>query len=412
MIWDVELRVNDRGRTEAPAALPVADVREAVEDEGIDVVTRKVGEFAGSVYRSAGIGRSRGVEDECATDSPLVPPGIATRLEVLRTDFEEVTGASFEHFYCPILYGDEPVELCKAHIVNRVFEGTPRAWTVQRKDVDNHFGAKFESGFTALADYEDIKAQGGLTGKRLPYQFKTRVLAGSEGIPYFSARKPPGPEFTALRVKESNRWFFLRRTPEEVDRLLDDSWCIETTADLSVSAAVSLIKSAHLTLFALLGYGYALSCGGHLIGAGVLGSLLRETVSCSLREAEERARSILREWAHVVRPMKGGAWGVGGTITDGSVLIAWTGSGNPWGAIVRVAFQENDFAVLLPCCWRADEMVTYLDFMRNGREEIRVKVAQLDAERGQMGVDERDFPVRWPKSEAVSDWRAPLAGGR
>lgn len=412
MIWGVELRVNDRDRTEAPAPSPMADVREAVEDEGTGVVTRKVGDSAGSVYRSAGIGRRRRVEDECAADSPLVPPGIATRVEVLRSDFEEVTGAPFEHFYCPILYRDEPVELCKAHIVNRVLEGVPRAWTVQRKDVDNHFGSKFESGFTALADYEDIMAQGGLTGKRLPSQFKTRVLAGSEEISYFSARRPPGPEFTALRVSDKHPWIFLKRTPEEVDRLRDDPWCIETTADLSVSVAVTAIKSAHLTLFGLLGYAYALSCGGRLVGAEVLGSLLRETVSCSLREAEERARTILREWAHVVRPMKGGAWGVGGTIRDGSLLIAWTGSGNPWGAIVRVAFQDNDFAVLLPCSWRVDEMVTYLDFMRNGHEEIRVKVGELDPERGQLGVSERDFPLRWPKSDAVSDRRELLAGGR
>lgn len=406
MIWAAALLVNSQGRTEAPAASPMADVREAVEDEGTDVMARKVGDSAGSVHRAVGVGRRRRAEDKCAGDSPLVPPGIATRVEVLRSDFEEVTGAPFEHFYCPILYRDEPVELCKAHIVNRVFEGAPRAWTVQRKDVDNHFGSKFESGFTALADYEDIMAQGGLTEKRLPSQFKTRVLAGSEEIPYFSARKPPGPEFTPLRVSDRHPWIFLRRTPDEVDGLLDDRWCIETTADLSVSVAVSLIKSAHLTLFDLLGYRYALSCGGHLVGAEVLGSLFRATVSSSVRDAEEKARSILKEWAHVVRPMKGGVWGVGGTITDRSLLIAWTGSGNPWGAIVRVAFQGIDFAVLLPCSWRADEMATYLDFMRNGHEEIRVTIAQLDPERGQMGVDERCFPLRWPKSDAVSDRRS------
>ncbi len=378
----------------------------------MEAVRRKGGELAGSSRRSAGTVTHRRVEEECAAASPLVPQGLASRLEALRSDFEGVTGEPFKHFYCPILFRDQPVELCKGHIVNRVFEDAPRAWTVQRKDVDNHFGSKFESGFAALADCEDIMAQGGLTEKRLPFQFKTRVLAGREEIPHFPARKLPGREFAALRVSELHPWFVLKRTQEEVDRLLDESWCIETTADLSVSVGVSLIKSAHLTLFELLGYAYALSCGGHLIGAEVLGSLFRETIASSLRESEEKARSVLKEWVHVVRPMKGGVWGVGGTITDRSLLVAWTGSGNPWGAIVRVSLHGNDFAVFLPCAWRAGEMETYLDFMGNGREEIRVTVAQLDPERRQMGVDERHFALRWPKSDAVSDRSEPPDGRR
>ncbi|MCY3933278.1 MAG: hypothetical protein OXH70_16345 [Acidobacteria bacterium] len=196
----------------------------------------------------------------------------------------------------------------------------------------------------------------------------------------------------------------MKRTPEEVERTLGEDWCIETTADLSVAVAVSVIKSAHLTLFALLGYSYALSCSGHLVGDGVLGRIFRETVGSSQREAEELARPILSEWVHAVRPLEGGAWGVGGTIADGSLLFAWTGSGQPWAAIVRVPLgDDNDFAVMLPCSSRPDDLVTYLDFLRSGSQEIRVKLAELEPEAGKCGVSEREFPVRWPKSDDTCD---------
>lgn len=51
---------------------------------------------------------------------------LAHRLRYLREDFSEVVGKPFEHFYCPVLFRDEEVELCKAHIVSAAFPGSTR----------------------------------------------------------------------------------------------------------------------------------------------------------------------------------------------------------------------------------------------------------------------------------------------
>ena len=111
----------------------------------------------------------------------------------------------------------------------------------------------------------------------------------------------------------------------------------------------------------------------------------------------------------MVRPLLGGAWGSKGTVTDRSLLVAWTGSGNPWGAIVRVPLGEGkDYAVLLPCSSRPDDMATYLEFMGNRREEIRVKLARVEPESGQLGVSEADYPLQWPKSGETFDLRKPV----
>jgi len=67
------------------------------------------------------------------------------KLEKLRSDYHQVRGAPFSHFFCPVLFSDEDVPLCKAHIVNLVFPDSSRIWTVQRKDVDNFYGSTFEA---------------------------------------------------------------------------------------------------------------------------------------------------------------------------------------------------------------------------------------------------------------------------
>ena len=75
---------------------------------------------------------------------------IRKRLEQLRADYESVSDRPWHFFYCPILHRDEETELCAGHVINQALEDTDRSWTVQRKDVDNHYGTLFEGDFMAL----------------------------------------------------------------------------------------------------------------------------------------------------------------------------------------------------------------------------------------------------------------------
>src|SRR5215213_7730420 len=72
------------------------------------------------------------------------------KLEKLRADFAATTGEPFENFFCPILFRDERVELCRAHIINQAFRGSDPTWTIQRKDVDGFYGSLFEADFSVL----------------------------------------------------------------------------------------------------------------------------------------------------------------------------------------------------------------------------------------------------------------------
>ena len=72
------------------------------------------------------------------------------RLEDHRIDHTKITGQPFEHFFCPMLFVDEDVELTRGHVINKEFKGAPGIWAVQRTDVDNFFGRVFEGDFLLL----------------------------------------------------------------------------------------------------------------------------------------------------------------------------------------------------------------------------------------------------------------------
>ena len=59
--------------------------------------------------------------------------------------------------------------------------------------------------------------------------------------------------------------------PTEVIASKGKRWEVEISRDVRVPMLVSVIKAAHLTLFAMHGYNYALSSSGIFVGQQILG---------------------------------------------------------------------------------------------------------------------------------------------
>jgi hypothetical protein len=89
-------------------------------------------------------------------------------------------------------------------------------------------------------------------------------------------------------------------------------WNIETKKDLRIPTFVSLIKAAHLSMFSLFGYRYALTYAGRFIGEDILGKFYRANdevktkteaarVGASDRRAQEDTRFELTS-AETVAP--------------------------------------------------------------------------------------------------------------
>ncbi len=64
----------------------------------------------------------------------------SSKLEDLRRDFARIAGVPFRHFFCPILYRDDPAEICLGHIINASLTGSDRYRVIQRADVDCFYG--------------------------------------------------------------------------------------------------------------------------------------------------------------------------------------------------------------------------------------------------------------------------------
>lgn len=68
----------------------------------------------------------------------------------LRDDYASVAGEPFKHFFCPILWVDEPTELCLGHVVPESSGESSKARVLQRADVDSFYGTVAEDDFVSV----------------------------------------------------------------------------------------------------------------------------------------------------------------------------------------------------------------------------------------------------------------------
>src|SRR5258706_36038 len=126
------------------------------------------------------------------------------KLAALRSDYQAHVGTPFSHFYCPILFRDDDVDLCKAHIVNAAFPDSTRRWTIQRSDVDNFYGSAFESDFVNIQYSGSHLADGIFVDRHLSKNLHPKIRIGDEDVEHFVARGPVPDYFTQTEVPGPN----------------------------------------------------------------------------------------------------------------------------------------------------------------------------------------------------------------
>jgi len=166
----------------------------------------------------------------------------------LRHDYKAVTGAPFRHFFCPLLYRDEDVELCEAHIVNQAVADSPRATTVQRKDIDSWFGSMFEADWVLLKERGRLKLCDVLGDRTLACRLKPRLWCDGEPVEHYVTRSGDvSPEHTRIQIEGIERplQLVLKLAPDDFLSSLDAHWEISIQMDVQLAALVSLLKAAH-----------------------------------------------------------------------------------------------------------------------------------------------------------------------
>lgn len=323
---------------------------------------------------------------------------LKSKLESLRNDFRNVKGYCFSHFFCPILYKDEDVQLCKGHIVNKRFPNSSRTWTVQRGDVDSFYGRYFEADFMAILYKEHGFSDELLTDKTLSKRYLPTILVENEPVEYFRIKGPIPENFTPIGFETNGKTvlFGFKIHPDDFDGLIDKHWKFEISKDLKLPALISLIKSAHLTMFELVGYDYALSDGGIVIGQHILGEFFVQNLGKTKSEILTNAISFFPKYENLVRPIISDNFSLKGTITDRYLYLCQGDSQFPRSFIVLVKTSNQFHAILIPIIDATNSYEKFLGFLQTDKDfEVEAQICQFNFDHWDIGKN--TFRMVWPK---------------
>lgn len=321
---------------------------------------------------------------------------IQKQLELLKTDYESVSDRSWQHFFCPILWRDEKTELCRGHVINQAFDNADRSWIVQRKDVDNHFGTLFESDFLALEQKGDLQVDDILVDKRLSRQFRPTISVDGQSVDFFVANEDVPESFSELTFHspQGSVKLGLKISPNEMEEYLDGKWEIAIDKDVRLPALVSLLKSAHLTLFHMLGFQYALSAGGYFLGKEVLGDFFLKTRTMERRSAIEEAKVHFKKYQSLVRPVIELSFDSDGTLTDNTLLLCMIGD-RFWAFNVFIQTGTQLHGVLVPILEDSESAARFHRFLSVPFPEFPVKIARMGEERV-WKIHSETLSLPWP----------------
>jgi hypothetical protein len=325
---------------------------------------------------------------------------IINKLERYREDYKIVKGKPFSFFFCPVLFVDEETELCKAHIINKAFRDSFKALTIQRKDVDSFYGSNFESDFV-LIQYKTNKMSPSsvIANSKLLKKIDPKIMIGNKSIDFFISKGNVPSQFTQIDVSHQNNFtkIVLKLHPDKMLQLKEGIFHIEIAKDLRIASIVSLIKSAYLTLFELLGYRYALSNSGYFVGKKILGDFfIQNRHKQDKKLIVENAKSFFSDYVNIVRPII--KFNMMGTIEDGKLLLCKNIQGIIWAFIVFIRTDQQFHAVMLPNLDSDIAAAIFIGFLKNKTEKIDVCFCQFDSHNNCWNGNDKTFQISWPKS--------------
>jgi hypothetical protein len=274
-------------------------------------------------------------------------------------------------------------------------------WTIQRADVDNRFGSIFESDFEIL----QYRGQGELTelftDPKLLDKLRPKFRVEDREVDYFVANGPVPNKYSPLLVESRTRsvQLGLKLTRGETLAALEQHWQIEVCVDLRIQSVGALLKSAHLTMFELMGYRYALSSGGHFLGHTILGTFFQLIRGATKKQAVKAGRQHFSPFVNLVRPMIESPAGLKGTITDGWLLLM--GGAEPWAIGVLLRTGRSFHTVAIPLFEEAERSARFVRFMNfRGASVIEANLARYRGDCWE--IDPTVIRLHWPEANFLN----------
>ena len=321
------------------------------------------------------------------------------RLDALRSDFSSIAGRPFQHFYCPILFRDEDTALCQGHLVSDAFVGNDGAWTVQRKDVDEFFGAFFESDFQAIQERGKHHLFDIIKNPKLSRLLRPRILREDQEVAFYvPAGKVPAAHspVTFNKGETPHVELVLKLRPSDFLASQQAKWQIGFEKDVRLPALVSILHSAHLIMFNLLGYRYALSAGGHFMGSDVLGKFVEQHAGKRKREILAAARKHFSEFCNLARPVLAAPSEMTETNTD-PVFYWCSGTPRPWAFVLFIKTGDSVHAAIVPTLTDPEGAARFYRFLKQPQRSIEVQHAKFKGTEWEVARQSTMF--EWPEAK-------------
>jgi hypothetical protein len=326
---------------------------------------------------------------------------IEENLKGLRAEYASLEGKPFNHFFCPILLQDEEVPLCMGHIVNDAIPNSFGGCIVQRKDVDNWYGALAEADFTTHIQARSMTPDAILRDSSMRRKLSPTIVIGGEALPHYEDQGTEVPGHTPITIhfgKDGKLNWVVKKRPDDIDALDGRNFEVRLGKDYRLAAFVSLIKAGYLTLFKLLGYSYAILAAGIEIGHNLLGNFYTDHRHQKPGEAIKKAATFFRTYVNMMRPIErftGDA--PRGTVEDGLAHVCVTPGRAFFALIVWIRTDNRYHAVMLPAFNEPNGTVAYHNFLHNNEQSLRVQSCRIEP--GKVIISQQSKEIIWSKGD-------------
>jgi len=241
---------------------------------------------------------------------------------------------------------------------------------------------------------EDILVDRDLSKKLHP-----KIHMGGEVVQHFVAHGPVPSHFTEAFVDSPSgaTRLGLKIHPDDARAAMSKGCQIIIEKDVRLPALVSLLKAAHLTLFEMLGYRYALSAGGHFLGRTVLGDFFLRNRDLSKADVLIDAMSHFPEFANMMRPVLTTPSELQGTVSDRFLFVCRCETETPWALMVFIRTSDLLHAVLVPVLEAPSAAARFVTFLRGEGGAIRGNRCRFEGD-SFFGAKESEILMR-PKAQ-------------
>jgi hypothetical protein len=267
----------------------------------------------------------------------------ASTIKPFQDDYYALERERPNGFICPITLKDTPYrEVCSGHVLNQGIRQASRRTVPQRRDVDNYFGETIEPDLIKYLNFPVLTAEEHLS--------KTRTLTitfpSGEREEAFFAGPEASNRFMKVDIIDADGRIiaspYIRSEKAQAGQYSDIKieWTL-VVHDLAMVGA--FIKSAYLTLFALVGYRYALDA---------LGSMVRRPLAAFFndRATKQNAIDYFEQFqGAVIVSLDGVLNTIPDTLGGGTMLFHYAEGGRESGILfgVSLLFRINGTTIIV-----------------------------------------------------------------